>query len=872
MSKQQYVRLPSNGVFIIHRSGTDSQTVISRLVVTSTGAGVLQVTDGITTYDLDIIEGVSSPVRFAMTFTPGADVAISAGSPSVSVFVEYNQSFDPSTEPRSGIAIPILLIAPRILGEAREDTLLTSYPGSWSEFPTSYAYQWYADGSPVGANESSYTPSTAEIGMVITLDVTPSNAMGTGLTATTAPTNPVLLHVPVIDTPPSEVTVDVYVDGTEITVGVSTLSVSDGTWIYGPVSYAYQWYWEGSPTPIAGETSNTYVPVIADAGHNIVAGVVATNAGGDSEEYITAPVGPILLPIPENEVAPTGPTADVYVDGTEITVEVSTLLTADTGTWRTDPLVFAPDSYTYQWYWEDGPTPIVGATNSTYTPAVEDDGHNIVVGVSGVNTYGTSSEVLSAAVGPILLPIPENEVLPTVEVTNWIYEQILVDDSGTWRSDPAPFTPTDYAYKWQLSANGTTGWSDIPGETNSSYTWVEGDKSKYIRAGVAGFNSYGTSAYTYSTAQYLYAGVPTNSVAPVVTGTPALGQVLSCSTGTWFEADSFTYQWQRSYNSGDTWGDISGETGNTYTIELEATNVDVRCVVTAHNPYPPGDSDPAYSNELTVPGIEIPYGLFSVATSGAASILIGAADDITITGAGLACESSNAAGLTVSVGGLIDSEDGFRLVGTPGYSDVGGGMTGTVSSGQTALGNPLSAKPGLVQGDYLTQSSSHMSISGTTTLDPGVYIGGVTMSGSGNVTLNSGVYYIKDGPLTRSGTGNLTTSGGGVLIYMDPADGTDLLSFTTTGTVTLAPLSSTGRFANLVIFQKAASTNTITITGGGSYNITGTIYAAAGTVVITPNSGDTSHASMIVAANITYAGTGSATVAWTSGLTPFYDV
>jgi hypothetical protein len=37
---------------------------------------------------------------------------------------------------------------------------------------------------------------------------------------------------------------------------------------------------------------------------------------------------------------------------------------------------------------------------------------------------------------------------------------------------------------------------------------------------------------------------PVNTVAPAITGTPTVGQTLSCSTGTWLNSPALTYQWR----------------------------------------------------------------------------------------------------------------------------------------------------------------------------------------------------------------------------------------------------------------------------------------------------------------------------------------
>jgi len=72
---------------------------------------------------------------------------------------------------------------------------------------------------------------------------------------------------------------------------------------------------------------------------------------------------------------------------------------------------------------------------------------------------------------------------------------------------------------------------------------------------------------------------PTNTVAPAVTGTAAVGQTLSCSTGSWTgsPAPTYTYQWQHGTTN------ISGKTSSTYLVEAAYIGETLRCIVTATN-------------------------------------------------------------------------------------------------------------------------------------------------------------------------------------------------------------------------------------------------------------------------------------------------
>jgi hypothetical protein len=72
---------------------------------------------------------------------------------------------------------------------------------------------------------------------------------------------------------------------------------------------------------------------------------------------------------------------------------------------------------------------------------------------------------------------------------------------------------------------------------------------------------------------------PNNTVAPAITGTQTVGQVLTCSTGTWVGAATitFAYQWYRDGAA------ISGQTAATHTLVTADVGTTLTCVVTASN-------------------------------------------------------------------------------------------------------------------------------------------------------------------------------------------------------------------------------------------------------------------------------------------------
>lgn len=75
-------------------------------------------------------------------------------------------------------AAPTNTTLPAISGVAQVDEVLTAWEGIWTAAPT-FTYQWEADGVAIsGATSSTYTPVVGQIGDVITVVVTGTNAAG----------------------------------------------------------------------------------------------------------------------------------------------------------------------------------------------------------------------------------------------------------------------------------------------------------------------------------------------------------------------------------------------------------------------------------------------------------------------------------------------------------------------------------------------------------------------------------------------------------------------------------------------------------------------------------------------------------------------
>ena len=125
---------------------------------------------------------------------------------------------------------------------------------------------------------------------------------------------------------------------------------------------------------------------------------------------------------------------------------------------------------------------------------------------------------------------------------------------------------------------------------------------------------------------------------------------------------------------------------------------------------------------------------------------------------------------------------------------------------------------------------SQLKITGgtTTTLQPGVYYGGIVIQGNANVTLADGIYYIGGGGFIV--TGNATLNAPHVMIYNTRTSGRrgdfNVVSLDSSSSITLGPISS-GVYKGMAIFQDRNNDEDITIDPGNGINgLSGTWYAA----------------------------------------------
>ena len=263
-----------------------------------------------------------------------------------------------------------------------------------------------------------------------------------------------------------------------------TLTSTTGTWTgVGTITFAYQW--QRNDVNISGATSSTYLLVADDDNTSITCVVTATDSEGTGTATSNA-ISPILGS-PYNLVAP-------VASGTG---QVGQTLSTTNGSWQG----IATITFTYQW--RRDASDISGATSSTYTLVADDYATDIDCVVTATNTLGSANQD-SNDIANIAGSVPVITGVPTISGLAKVGQTLTATAAS---SSGAP-TPTD-SFQWQRSDNGTTGWADISGATNTTYTLVTADLSKYLRVVQTSTNVAGSdTANSASTAQ----------VAPAFTG------------------------------------------------------------------------------------------------------------------------------------------------------------------------------------------------------------------------------------------------------------------------------------------------------------------------------------------------------------------
>jgi YVTN family beta-propeller protein len=416
--------------------------------------------------------------------------------------------------------------------------------------------------------------------------------------------------------------------GTPITVGVSPSGIAitpDGKTAY--VTNQGDGTDPGSVTPIATATNTAGTPItvgvspsgiaitpdgktayVANNGSGSVTPIAtATNTAGVAIAAGVAPNGVAVVP----DLAPTAAfTAGSATAGQATNFDASASSASD-GT--------VAD---YQWSFGDSQTATTTSPTTSHTYATagaytttltvtDNDGCSTTQIFTGqtMSCNGSSSAQVQEQIVVSPPPIPVNTTLPAITGTAKVGQMLTVDTTGAFTGPNVT-----YSYQWQDCNSGTCT-NVANGGTSSSYTLAAGDVGDTIDVVVTATNDGGSSAATSLQTTAVAAlpnptptppsttptptptPAPVSTAAPVISGTVAVGHVLSVSTGSWSGTTTgFQYQWLRDGVP------ISGSTHSSYTVQTADQGHALTCTVTAAD----GSSTSTSTSSSTSSGVTIP--------------------------------------------------------------------------------------------------------------------------------------------------------------------------------------------------------------------------------------------------------------------------
>jgi Ca2+-binding RTX toxin-like protein len=497
---------------------------------------------------------VGGLVRVVISYTDGQGFAESATSAATAAIANINDS------PTGGVSIT---------GTTTENQVLTANTSSLVD-PDGLGtlhYQWTrgVGGGQVniGSDQATYTLGDADVGQLIGVKVSYTDAGGTAEQVSIVGTN----FIAGVNDPH---TGGASITGTPTEDQVLTANTSTLADVDGLGTLHYQWQHDvGSGYVNVGTDQATYTLGDSDVGGVVRVVVSYTDGQGFAESATSAATASIA-----NVNDPH--TGGVSVSGT---ANVGQVLTANTSTLAD---VDGLGTLHYDWQRDTGSgfVSIGAADQATYTLTGADLSSVVRVVTAYTDGHGTAESATSAATSTVLPP--NGPHTGTVTITGTVTEDQILTANTSTLADPAGLGTLHY--QWQRSLIGG-GYANV-GTDQATYTLGDADVGAQMRVTVSFTDGQGVaeSETSGSTAAVVNVNdLPTGAV--TISGTVTEDQILTANTTTLADADglgALHYQWQRNTGSGfvnvgtDQTTYVLGDADVGATIRVTTTYTDLR--------------------------------------------------------------------------------------------------------------------------------------------------------------------------------------------------------------------------------------------------------------------------------------------------------
>jgi hypothetical protein len=226
---------------------------------------------------------------------------------------------------------------------------------------------------------------------------------------------------------------------------------------------------------------------------------------------------------------------------------------------------------------------VPGATGTVYRATAADVGHKLELAVTATDQYGLTATATSGATGVVADPVaPAATVLPAFTGVAQKGQVLTITGRGSWTS-PDQLT---FSEQWERCDSTGAGCTAIAGATGFVYRVSTADYGGHeITVAVTATDQEGQQTTALATPSAVVpTPAPVEIAAPLVTGSPVDGQVLTrAATGMWSSplALSFSGQWERCDDTGANCQAIPSATGYVYRLKAADVGHEVTLAITA---------------------------------------------------------------------------------------------------------------------------------------------------------------------------------------------------------------------------------------------------------------------------------------------------
>ena len=222
-----------------------------------------------------------------------------------------------------------------------------------------------------------------------------------------------------------------------------------------------------------------------------------------------------------------------------------------------------------------------------------------------------------------------------------------------------------------------------------------------------------------------------------------------------------------------------------------------------------------------------------------------------VTMNGCAIQVNSTAGAAALINGAaVVTATAINVVGGASVSN-GGVANPSPNTGAPAVADPFATVPAPVV-SACTQTN-YSKGSGTWTLNPGVYCGGISLHNGAIATFNPGTYILNGGGLQLAFS---TSTGSGLMFYLTGTNATyGSVNISNGATVTFSAQSS-GTYMGLLFFQDRAITSNVNaqFVGGSTMRLTGSLYFPTTVLNYSNGSSTAAYSTGLVAKQIAFSG------------------